>query len=175
MSKQQTSANLYSQNDLKNVCDDHISSIFGSEGYTQTHTLVDTRLALGYTSIVISAIVAYYDYKVGFKNALVFTTTGVIIYFVLNAALTYWLLNVEKNCVFQGTKGDTRITVRSGGKNTEPIYELEIVLEDKLGKNISHEKFKLSFEQFFDLNGFIVFNKFSKSVKECLPKDKKKM
>ncbi|CRJ85632.1 hypothetical protein BN1723_000003, partial [Verticillium longisporum] len=52
--------------DLKNTSDDAIPNYLNSLKFTQSHTLVDIRLALGYTAFAIAGACFAWDYKFGF-------------------------------------------------------------------------------------------------------------
>jgi len=79
--------------------------------YVQVHTLSDIRLALGYIAVIAVAGAAFYEYKVGFKEAKGVSMLGVGIYFILNIALYFWGYFIEGDIVYVGKKGD--ITVYS--------------------------------------------------------------
>lgn len=75
-----------------------------SLGYSQNHTLSDVRLGLGYAAVICCAAAAYYEYKVGFKEAKSWSIMGVGAYFALNAALYFWGYFIEGNTVYLGSK-----------------------------------------------------------------------
>lgn len=77
--------------------------------YIQIHTLSDVRLALGYTAALAVAAAAYYEYKVGFKEAKWWSALGVAIYFFLNAGLYLWANYVEGDIVYVGKKASTTV------------------------------------------------------------------
>jgi signal peptidase complex subunit 2 len=80
-----------------------------SLNFVQVHTLSDIRLALGYTAALVVAIVAYYEYRVGFQAAKGWSTLSVGAYFLLNAALYYWTTYIERDIIYIGNKGDLRV------------------------------------------------------------------
>jgi signal peptidase complex subunit 2 len=75
--------------------------------YVQIHTLSDIRLTLGYTAVLAVAAAAYYEYKVGFKDAKLWSTLSVGIYFLLNAGLYFWTNYIEDDIVYVGKKANT--------------------------------------------------------------------
>jgi signal peptidase complex subunit 2 len=75
--------------------------------YIQTHTLSDIRLTLGYTAVLAVAAAAYYEYRVGFKEAKLWSTLSVGVYFLLNASLYFWTNYVEGDIVYVGKKANT--------------------------------------------------------------------
>jgi len=82
-----------------------------SLGYLQNHTLSDIRLGLGYAAVICCAAAAYYEYKVGFKEAKSWSMLGVGAYFLFNAGLYFWGYFIEGNTVYVGSKNG--ITVSS--------------------------------------------------------------
>jgi signal peptidase complex subunit 2 len=82
-----------------------------SLGYVQSHLFQDIRLLLGYSTVIIIALSALYEYKVGFKVAKGFSTLAVALYVLLNAALYAFSWFIERNIAYVGSKGD--ITVYS--------------------------------------------------------------
>lgn len=95
-----------SRPDLKNTSDDAIPNYLSSLKFTQSHTLTDTRLALGYSAFVISAACFLWDYQLGFDATKQYTAVAVVLYAILNMALTAWIMLREKSIVYQGTSPD---------------------------------------------------------------------
>lgn len=77
--------------------------------YRQSHLFSNVRLLLGYTAVIACAAAAYYEYKVGFKQAKSISMLGVGSYFLLNAALYLWGYYIEQDIVYIGTKGDITV------------------------------------------------------------------
>lgn len=82
-----------------------------SRNYIQSHLLSDIRLGLGYAAVLSCAVAAYYEYKVGFKEAKSWSMLGIGLYFVFNVALYCWGYFIEGDTVYVGKKDN--ITVRS--------------------------------------------------------------
>lgn len=99
--------------DLKNTSDDAIPNYLNSLGFTQSHTLTDVRLTLGYAAFFIAAASFLWDYKLGFESTKYYTAGAVAVYSVLNTALTLWIWLVEKGIVYVGTAPKGGETVRS--------------------------------------------------------------
>lgn len=91
-----------SQIDLKNTTDDALPNYLTSLKFKQSHIVTDVRLSLGYTAVVIAAITFGLDYKLGWDKTKDLTLWAVVVYFVLNGALTYWIWGVEKGKIFTG-------------------------------------------------------------------------
>jgi len=88
-----------------------------SLGYIQNHTLSDVHLGLGYAAVICCAAAAYYEYKVGFKEAKSWSIMGVGAYFALNAALYFWGYFIEGTTVYVGSKNG--VTVISPHSNLQ--------------------------------------------------------
>lgn len=89
--------------DLKNTSDDAIPNYLNSLKFKQSHTLADVRLALGYSAFLVAAACFLWDFKFGFDNTKYYTAIAVVVYTVLNGALTYWIWGKEKGIVYVGT------------------------------------------------------------------------
>lgn len=100
---------LITVEDLKNTTDDALPIYLNSIGFKQSHTLSDTRLAIGYSAFIICAATFYWDYKIGFEETKYYTAAAVAVYTILNGALTFWIWGVEKGTVYVGTKGGRKV------------------------------------------------------------------
>jgi signal peptidase complex subunit 2 len=94
---------VYNLSDLKNTSDDAIPNYLNSLKFRQSHTLVDTRLALGYSAFAVSAACFAWDYKLGWDATKQYTAMAVGVYILLNTALTLWVTLREKSIVYEGT------------------------------------------------------------------------
>ncbi|KAK9353918.1 microsomal signal peptidase 25 kDa subunit [Lipomyces doorenjongii] len=144
--------NISSLPDLKNATDDEIVKILAGKGYAQIFNLIDIRLTLGFLSVIVAAAAGGYDYYVGFEKAKTYTAIGVSFYFVLNIALTIWIMYYEKGTIYQGFKDGKKISVMSTTKKYTPIYDLKVT-ETTTSQSTQAKK---PFTEFFDSNGYIV-------------------
>lgn len=103
---------MYNLADLKNTSDDAIPNYLNSLKFTQSHTLTDVRLGLGYSAFFIAAACFLWDYKFGFESTKYYTAAAVAVYSVLNSALTLWIWLREKGIIYVGTAPSGE-TVRS--------------------------------------------------------------
>lgn len=106
--------------DLKNTSDDAIPNYLNSLKFKQDHSLVDTRLALGYGAFAIAAACFLWDYKLGFESTKWYTAAAVALYSIINGALTIWISFVEKGTVYQG-KAPDGTKVRDSNQSNLPI------------------------------------------------------
>ena len=144
--------------DLKGTTDDALSNYLNSLKFKQSHTLVDVRLAIGYTAFTISAACFVWDYKLGFEATKYWTVAAVATYTLLNAVLTAWIIFKEKGIIYVGVapSGDT-ITVASSTSKNVPIYNLTVTLFSKK-KSVPDETIKISrsFSEWFDVAGTFI-------------------
>ncbi|KAF3769161.1 hypothetical protein M406DRAFT_233897, partial [Cryphonectria parasitica EP155] len=151
---------LYNLADLKNTSDDALPNYLNSLKFNQSHTLTDVRLGLGYSAFLLSAACFLWDYKFGFENTKYYTAAAVVVYSILNLALTLWIWLKEANVVYVGTapSGDT-IEIATSAKKNVPIYNLTITVTPKSGKP---QTFTLSrsFTEWFDEKGHFVATPF---------------
>lgn len=92
--------------DLKNTSDDAIPNYLNSLKFKQSHTFSDVRLALGYSAFALCAACFYWDYKFGWEATKHYTAIAVVLYTLLNGALTAWIWLVEKGKVYVGESQD---------------------------------------------------------------------
>ena len=109
MSKLRIITDKLCETDLKNTTDDALPNYLNSLKFKQSHTLTDVRLALGYTAVVIAAVTFYFDYRLGWDKTKSWTLWAVVIYFILNSALTFWIWGVEKGKIFVGEKNGAQV------------------------------------------------------------------
>ncbi len=95
--------------DLKNTTDDALPNYLASLKFKQSHILTDVRLLLGYTAVLTAAITFYFDYKLGWDQTKDWTLWAVVVYFLLNGALTLWIWKAEKGNVFVGRYNNTMV------------------------------------------------------------------
>ncbi|KAK7951442.1 Signal peptidase complex subunit SPC2 [Apiospora aurea] len=144
--------------DLKNTSDDAIPNYLNSLKFKQNHTLVDTRLALGYTAFVIAGACFAWDYKFGFDNTKYYTAVAVAVYTVINTILTYWIAFVEKGIISIATSTDKNI----------PIYKMKITVTSKGGKP-NHIELQKSFTEWFDAAGHFIVPPFQSMLATSVP------
>lgn len=162
--------------DLRATTDDALLNYLNSLGLVQSHTLLDTRLALGFSAFLLSAACFAWDYKLGFESTKSYTTIAVILYTLLNGALTYWIMFVERGTIYAGSTkdGKTKIRVISDSKKPEnkgeaPVYKLVFEVQDaKTGRK---EKIELAnkFSEWFDASGRFVAAPFQTVLARGVP------
>ncbi|TQW11607.1 hypothetical protein V2A60_001505 [Cordyceps javanica] len=162
---------LYSLADLKNTSDDAIPNYLNSLKFKQTHFLQDVRLVLGYSSFSVAALCFLWDYKLGWDSTKHFTAAAVVVYMVINAALTYWMSYKEKNVIYEGTapSGD-KITISTTTKKNVPVYNLNIIVQPKrAGERSQTYTLARDFAGWFDEVGFFVAAPFQEMLASAVP------
>ena len=99
----------YSLNDLKNTTDDALGNYLRGLSFKQDNAKLDVRLAVGYTAVVIAAVIFVADYKLGWEATKGWTAVAVVAYSLLNGFFTYWMWGVEKGLVFEGVREGKKV------------------------------------------------------------------
>ncbi|KAI0593422.1 microsomal signal peptidase 25 kDa subunit-domain-containing protein [Biscogniauxia sp. FL1348] len=155
--------------DLKNTSDDAIPNYLNSLNFKQIHTLVDTRLALGYSAFLIAGACFLWDYKLGFEDTKYYTAAAVALYTVLNGILTLWIGFVEKGTVYQGTAPDgSKISVATSTKKNVPIYNVKVTVTPKKGE-VQTIELARSFTEWFDAQGHFIALPFQTMLATTVP------
>ncbi|CAN8098655.1 unnamed protein product [Discula destructiva] len=147
---------VYNLADLKNTSDDAIPNYLNSLKFKQSHTLTDVRLGLGYSAFFTAAACFFWDYQFGFESTKYYSAAAVVIYSILNSALTLWIWLKEKGIIYVGTapNGET-VTIATSTTKNVPIYNLIITLTPKAGRPTTITLAR-SFAEWFDEQGHFV-------------------
>ncbi|KAJ4410280.1 hypothetical protein N0V82_009274 [Gnomoniopsis sp. IMI 355080] len=161
---------VYNLADLKNTSDDAIPNYLNSLKFKQSHTLTDVRLGLGYSAFLIAAACFLWDYKFGFESTKYYTAGAVIVYSILNSALTLWIWLKEKGIIYVGTapNGET-VTIATSTKKNVPIYNLTITLTSKASSKPQNITLARSFTEWFDEKGHFVALPFQTMLASNVP------
>ncbi|KXH67903.1 microsomal signal peptidase 25 kDa subunit [Colletotrichum salicis] len=167
--------------DLKNTSDDALPNYLNSLKFTQSHTLTDVRLALGYAAFLIAGACFLWDYQLGFDSTKYYTAAAVVLYSILNGALTLWIWLKEAGTVYEGTSptGEKdmdkstytlgkQVNIATSTKKNVPTYNMKITLTSKNGEkkviNLSQP-----FNQWFDSQGRFVAVPFQEILATNIP------
>ncbi|VVT45816.1 uncharacterized protein SAPINGB_P000905 [Magnusiomyces paraingens] len=156
--------NLYNTSLLKSTSDDQVPLALKELGYSTNNYLVDVRLALGYASVIVAALTAFYDHKVGFFAAKYpWTVLGLFFYAAFNIAYTYWIWFVEAGVIYSGTKGPLKVSIATnkGSKKSkyDPVYDIKVTVSSEKTKAVSEKTG--TFDGWFATNGMIDYKKFA--------------
>ncbi|KAI3530243.1 microsomal signal peptidase 25 kDa subunit [Colletotrichum filicis] len=155
--------------DLKNTSDDALPNYLNSLKFTQSHALTDVRLALGYSAFLIAGACFLWDYKLGFDSTKYYTAAAVVLYSILNGALTLWIWLKEAGTVYEGTSpSGEKVNIATSTKKNVPTYNMKITLTSKNGEN---KVINLSqpFNQWFDSQGRFVAVPFQEILATNIP------
>lgn len=173
------------QTDLKNTTDDALPNYLNSLKFKQSHNLTDVRLALGYAAVVIAGLTFYFDFKLGWDQTKYWTLWAVVVYFLLNGALTLWIWNVEKGTVFVGNYNHTMVNKRSPNKFADnshlpqlsiassvtkynPVYKLTVRYSDR-NSGWKQSEISAPFARWFDSEGHFVARPFQLWLRSEVP------
>ncbi|EQB44094.1 microsomal signal peptidase 25 kDa subunit [Colletotrichum gloeosporioides Cg-14] len=155
--------------DLKNTSDDALPNYLNSLKFTQSHTLTDVRLGLGWGAFLIAAACFGWDYKFGFDATKYYTAAAVVVYSILNGALTLWIWLKEAGTVYEGTSpSGEKINIATSTKKNVPIYNMKITITPKNGAGKTLELAK-PFNQWFDSQGHFVASPFQEILATNIP------
>ncbi|KAJ5591880.1 uncharacterized protein N7459_002249 [Penicillium hispanicum] len=150
---------VYSTNDLKSTSDDallpYLSTLPAPYAFAVDHTKTNVRFVLGYSAVAIAAFTFYADRKLGWEaTTSPWIITAVVVYFILNTALTYWIWAVEAGEVFSGKRktGET-ISISSSAKKYSTPYKLHVVYKSAAGKVLQDKRFEAPFTKWFSADG----------------------
>ncbi|KAL2263371.1 hypothetical protein VTK26DRAFT_7010 [Humicola hyalothermophila] len=169
----QEKISVYNLADLKNTSDDAIPNYLNSLNFRQSHRLTDVRLALGYSAFALAAACFLWDYQFGFDATKHLTAAAVAVYAVLNSALTYWMVYVERGAVYEGAApgadGPTLRISSSTHKNV-PTYHLAVDVLDARGNKVGDTiRISRSFTEWFDGAGRFVAAPFQSMLASAVP------
>ncbi|GAA6059681.1 hypothetical protein JCM10212_000068 [Sporobolomyces blumeae] len=103
---QVTKVNTANLVELKNALDDLVKEFFSlpAHNFKTSHAHEDTRLLLGWTSVVVALGTTYYAYKHEFQESKFWVGVGVAVYVALNTVLALYVTYVEKNIIYEGKR-----------------------------------------------------------------------
>lgn len=126
-----------------------MSSVLSELGYDESFKLIDTKLALGYSTVIIAGLLYYIDKKYSFQEAYNVTAISVVVYFLISGILSY-LKWTNKDVKYVGyTPKGRKITISGWTENYDAIYKTRIVID-----NQSPVQADFEFGKFFDILGY---------------------
>jgi len=142
-------------------------------GYTQSFSLIDTKLALGYLTVVIAGLLYVVDKKFGFEKTYNVTVLSVILYFLISAILFYLSSTTKyKNVKYIGyDEKNQKILVATWTEKYDPIYHLKIRFNDEESSSIVTS---FEFMKVFDAFGYYKQDELTRMLKNELEKIDKK-
>ncbi|KAF4453435.1 hypothetical protein F53441_3894 [Fusarium austroafricanum] len=161
---------VYNLAELKATSDDAIPNYLNSLKFRQTHTLSDVRLALGYSAFGIAAACFVWDYKLGFESTKYYTAAAVVLYTLINTALTLWIMFRERGVIYEGiAPSGEKISISTGTRKNDPTYHLSVLITDKNSKVISFQRIDKPFGTWFEETGKFVAVPFQEFLATSIP------
>ncbi|KAF2498336.1 hypothetical protein BU16DRAFT_524463 [Lophium mytilinum] len=154
--------------DLKNTTDDALPNYLTSIKFQRSHRLIDVRLALGYTAVILAGGLFYFDWKHGWEASKPYTGPAVAVYFALNAAFSYWMWMVEKGSIFEGERTTGKVGILSTSKKYDPTYYLTVTFTDPSGKTDTRD-ISAPFSRWFTSDGYFVAKPFQQWLASNVP------
>lgn len=177
---------------LKTTLDDHIEVYLSTsttpsgkplarhERFTPSYALTYIRLGLGYSAVLIALYTFYLDYilKLDFVDTKTFTTYAVVIYFILNSALTLWIWFGEQSAVFVGSRPSSApgasqtLKIQSTGpkKKGDPVYALSATwTNSEDAQKVTQCNVLAPFTRFFSADGKCVHAEFEAWLRQEMP------
>lgn len=160
--------NLNSVNELRQTSDENLGFIFQQFGYTESFALIDLKLGLGLSTVIIAGLLFLVDKKYTWKESYTVTVISCTLYAIISGVL--YLINfLNKNVKYTGyDKKGNKLTVATQSNKLDPIYNITIF---ENGKQVTSA---LQFNKFFDVVGFLNRDALTKLIGEELNRLNKK-
>lgn len=158
---------------LRTTCDDNLYASLSEFGYTQSFSLIDTKLALGYLTTLIAGLLYLADKKYGFEKTYNVTVISVVVYFIISGFLLYLTSNRKhKDVKYIGyDESNKKILVATWTTKHDPIYHLKIRFNDKEETEITTG---FEFMKVFDAFGYYKQDEMTRVLKNEIEKVHKK-
>ncbi|KAI9809004.1 MAG: hypothetical protein M1825_002293 [Sarcosagium campestre] len=160
---------VYSTSELKNTSDDALPNYLDSLKFKQSHFYSDVRLIIGYTSVAVGAGAFYFDYTRSWEETKGATLWAVLLYFVLNGALSYWLFMVEKGVVYVGELNGSKLVIRTRVEKYDPTYFVTVESSSNAGGSPQVSHLRTPFSRWFDSDGRFVALPFQQWLASNIP------
>lgn len=154
---------LHSIPGLKTESDEHLSAVFDTLGFTESFTMIDIKLVIGYISVAFAGLMYYlekkFDNDFTNKTYVQYLQILVTLFFVLQFIWYLFSKFVEKDIKYTGTKKGKVIKVSTLTKSkTDPVYQLVINFDD------NEHPFSIPFADIFFDDGFLSMDAFKKKI-----------
>lgn len=159
---------------LRTECDDHIATALDTLEYNESFKLIDTKLIIGYTCVILSGLMYYIEkqYKDDFLNSdyVKYTTILVALFFILEGIWYLFSIFFEKDIKYVGIKNKKTLKVSTFTKSkTDPYYHMIFEIDG------NSEELVVPFSELFFDDGFLSMDAFTKKISSLLEsKDKSK-
>lgn len=161
---------------MRTTVDENLATSLAALGYTQSFSLIDTKLVLGYLTVLIAVGLYFADKKFGFNAIFNQTVAAIVIYSILNVALWYLTLTAAyKDVKYIGhdNKGN-QIKVATWTTGYEPLYHVKISTTTGTKKKVNTLESTFEFTKLFDGIGYYKEEQLTKLFETELEKIGKK-
>lgn len=149
---------------LKITLDDVLKTyLTASAKWEQNHVVSDVKILIGLVSIASTGIIVYMSLFMDFAVYKPYAIMLLSLYFALNIILEVFLFFWPEP-VFKGTKGKSRLVVRSEVKSPHPVYTLTLYRD---GSPVPI-KYAKSFYDLFYSNGVLAHEEYLKDIEALL-------
>lgn len=154
---------------MKLAADEALPAVMETMGYEQSFTLADIKLALGYGTVAIAALLYLLDKKYPFEQTFYASLALVVVYGIISIVMYYLNSSAQyKNTAYVGyDKSKKKISVHTWSTKYDPIYNVKIVLE---GRTESAAAGEIPFNKFFDQFGYLNREQFTKLINDVTEK-----
>ncbi|CCA71996.1 hypothetical protein PIIN_05931 [Serendipita indica DSM 11827] len=184
-------------NELKVACDDALRRYIAhaDTSFRTSHRHTDVKLVLGWASVIVAGLTAFYGYKVDFEKSKPAVWAGVILYILLSGAQTLYTYFIEGETIFIGKRKTyakrveterirvesktlpppSKATVSVASITNAPSYQISMsyLRTTNTGKTVIHmgkERAESSYAAFFDSAGKMDVTKFESWVSSAMAK-----
>ncbi|KAJ3103490.1 Signal peptidase complex subunit 2 [Phlyctochytrium planicorne] len=178
--------NHYNSAEVKHALDDALRRILVEDyKFVEDHSHTDRKLLMGYAACLFAAGATLYSHFHPYPDCRPVLIVSVIAYFLLNGAMFFYAVKVEKEIIFVGVKKDAtgsepdqHVTVSSRNRRFTPDYSLSIELKQrakakssgKKTKEIPALKLSKNVGAWFDVDGELAADVFYTDVTSLLQK-----
>ncbi|CAH8657055.1 unnamed protein product [Heterobilharzia americana] len=148
--------NKWDVGSLKLALDDAAKEL----GLVETHQLFDGRLVLCTISVLIAGFGVLFDYLYPHPRSRTVLIVCIVLYFLMSAMITLYVMYVEKNVFFTGVKEDkTGVdpadawTASSYMNKYDPTYHFSLRVCDGITKKVKLSAVEKSAAEFFNVKG----------------------
>ena len=170
---QRTNNSTSSTQDMRNAVDERLPLVLSTLGYQESFILVDTKLALGYLSVLAAGGAFLLEKKLKFEEGLPYLKLLLLAYFILTSLSWLYQKFVIKNTIYTGKKGKNVVTIGGEVDKYTPEYKLTITVKSE-GRDVgSTQDVVLPFTSVFDKYGNLHEGELAAWIKDQLELNEK--
>lgn len=156
---------------MRNAVDERLPLVLHTLGFRESHTFVDTKLALGYLSVAAAGGAFLLEKKLKFDEGLPYLKLLLAVYFIFTSVSWLYQRYVVKSTVYLGSKGKQTLTIGGDVDKHTPEYNISISLQSD-GPAVTKEVV-LPFTSVFDKFGNLHEGELAAWIKQYIDKKEK--